>query len=65
MCGHKPYDVAFPSVCCEYVLLPSVNKEDALAYGRKEFSKVGNLSIKMLKSGRHHVAAQEARGNKP
>ena len=27
-------------VCCEYVLLPLVNKEAALAYGRAEYSKV-------------------------
>ena len=27
-------------VCCEYVLLPLVNKEAALAYGREEYSKV-------------------------
>ena len=33
-----------PSACCEYVLLPLVNKEDALAYVRAEYSKVGNTS---------------------
>ena len=29
-------NVGFPSVCCEYVLLPLNNKEVALAYGRAE-----------------------------
>ena len=28
------FDVGFPSVCCEYILLASVNKEAPLAYGR-------------------------------
>ena len=31
----KDLDVGFPSICCEYVLLPLVNKEADLAYGRK------------------------------
>ena len=31
-------DVGFPSVCCEYVLLPLVNKEATLAYNRAECS---------------------------
>ena len=26
----KTYDVGFPSVCCEYVLLPLINKDSAL-----------------------------------
>ena len=30
-------DVGVPSVGCEYVLLPLVNKEAALAYGRAEW----------------------------
>ena len=30
-------DVGVPSVGCEYVLLPLVNKEAALAYGRIEY----------------------------
>ena len=30
------YDVRFPSVCCEYVLLSLVNKEAASAYSRAE-----------------------------
>ena len=35
-------DVGFPFVCCEYVLLPLVNNETALVYGRAEYSKMGN-----------------------
>ena len=34
----------FPSICYEYVLLPLVNKEAALTYGRAEYNKVGNSS---------------------
>lgn len=30
------------SVCCEYILLPSVNKEAALAYVKTGYSHVGN-----------------------
>ena len=37
-------DVGFPYVCCEYVLLPLVNKETSLVYVRAEYSKVGNPS---------------------
>ena len=33
--------VGFPSVCCEYVLLPLVNIEAALAYSREEASQGG------------------------
>ena len=33
-------DVGFPSVCCECVLLPLVNKEATLAYGRAEYSQI-------------------------
>ena len=55
----------FPSVCCEYVLLPFVNKEAALAYGRAEQSKEGNLSRdrgrKKAESGRRHIAAEGER----
>ena len=62
-------DVGFPSVCYEYVLLPLVNKEVSLAYDRAGCSKVRNSSRdrggKEAESGRCHVAAQEARGNKP
>ena len=50
------------------VLLPLVNTEAVLACGRAEQSKAGNLSRggggKKAEPGRHHVAAQEARGNK-
>ena len=53
-------DVRFPSVCCEYILLPLVNKEASLAYGRAEYSKVGNPSRdkggKKVESGRRHGA---------
>ena len=37
-------DVGFPSACCEYVLLPLVNKEAVLANGLAEQSQVGNLN---------------------
>ena len=30
----QPNDVGFPFVCCEYALLPLLNKKVALAYGR-------------------------------
>ena len=36
--------MGFPSVCCEYGLLPLVNKEATLAYVRAEYSKAGNPS---------------------
>ena len=52
-------DVGFPSVCCECVLLPLVNKEAALAYVREEYSKAENPSRdrggKKAESGRHHL----------
>ena len=32
-------DVGFHSVCYQYVLLPLVNKEAALAYSRAEYSQ--------------------------
>lgn len=35
-CGNGPEGVGVYSVCCEYALLPLVNKEAALAYGRAE-----------------------------
>ena len=58
-------DVGFPSVFCEYVLLPLVNKEAVLAYGREEYGKAGNPSIdrrgKKAESESCHVATQEAR----
>ena len=38
------FDVGCPSVCCEYVLLPLVNKEADLAYGRTEYSKAEKLN---------------------
>ena len=41
---HSHCDVGFPSVCGEYVLLPLVNKEVALAYGRTEYFKTSNSS---------------------
>ena len=34
--GGMMYDVGFPSVCCEYVLLPLANKEAYLACGWEE-----------------------------
>ena len=30
--------VGFPSTCCENVLLPLTSKENALTYGRAEYS---------------------------
>ena len=39
-----PTNVGFPSAGCEYVLLPVVNKEATLGYGRAEYSKAGNPS---------------------
>ena len=54
-------DVGFPSVGCEYVLLPLVSKEAALANGRAVYSKVGNPSRdrggKKMESSRLPVAA--------
>ena len=40
----KRNDVGFPSVCYGYVLLPLVNKEAALIYGRAECSWMGKLN---------------------
>ena len=37
-------DMRFHSVCCDYVLLPLVNNETALIYGRAEYSKAGKLN---------------------
>ena len=37
-------DVGFPSVCCEYILLPLVNKKSTVVYGKAEYSKVQNLN---------------------
>ena len=37
------FDVGFPSVCDEYVLLPLVNKEAASAYGRAEYIQSGRI----------------------
>ena len=57
--------MGFPSVCCKYVLLTLVNKETALAYGREEYSEVGNPSRdrggKKEDSERCHVAAEGKR----
>ena len=54
--------MGFPSVCCEYVLLPLVNKEAALTYGRAEYSKAGNPSRdrrgKKVESGDAMLAAK-------
>ena len=36
--------VGFPTVCYEYVLLPLVNKEAALAYVIAEYSQMGKLN---------------------
>ena len=61
--------MGFSFVCYEYVLLPLVNKEAALAYSRAEYSKAENPSRdregKKAESERSHVATQEARGYKP
>ena len=35
------FDVGFPSVCYEFVLLPLVNKEVALVYNRAEYGQTG------------------------
>ena len=55
----------FPSVCYEYGLLTLVNKEAVSAYGRAEYSKVGNPSRdkggKKVELGRCHVAAEGER----
>ena len=40
----SPSDVEYPSVCYEYVLLPLLKKEVALAYGRTEYSLVKKLN---------------------
>ena len=57
--------MGLPSVCYEYVLLPLVNKEFALASGKAEYSKVGNLSRDRegtkAKLDRCHVAAKGER----
>lgn len=44
VCSNKNFyfDLGYPSVCCEYVLLPLVNKEAALSQGKAEYSLVGN-----------------------
>ena len=53
----------FPSVCCEYVLLPFVNKEAALTYDRAEYSNSENPNRdrggKKAESERCHVAAKK------
>ena len=56
-------NVEFPSVCCEYVLLPMVSKEAALAYGKAEYSQAGNLNreIEQTESKRCHVATKGER----
>ena len=57
--------MGFSSECCEYVLLALVNKDTVLAYGRVEFSKVGNPGRdrggKKMESGRRHVATERGR----
>ena len=54
-----------PSVCCEHVLLPIINKDTALAYGKADYSKVGNQCRnrggKKFESGRCHVTAKGER----
>ena len=49
-------DVQFPSVYCEYVLLPLIIKEVSLSYDRAEYSKARNPNRdrrgKKAKSGR-------------
>ena len=57
--------MGFLSVCCEYLLSLLVNKEDALAYGRAEYSKPENPSRdkggKKAESERCHVATEGER----
>ena len=54
-----------PFVSCEHVLLPMVNKDTALAYGKADYSKVGNQSRnrggKKVETGRCHVTAKGER----
>ena len=58
-------DVGVSSVCCEYILLPLVTKETALAYGRVEYNKVGNPSRdrrgRKVESERRHVSRQRSK----
>ena len=57
-------DVGFPSGCCEYVLLPLVNKEVVLAYsGRIELGRKTKMNAwrKKAESEKHHVAAEGER----
>ena len=55
--------MGFSSECCEYVLLALVNKDTVLAYGRVEFSKVGNPGRdrggKKMESGRCQKSLKE------
>ena len=66
--------MGFPFVCYKYILLPLVNKDAALAYSRADYNqderdiereKVESKRYHVAaKGGRHHVAAQEAGGDK-
>ena len=40
-CTESTCDVGFPSVCCEYVLQPLVNKKAASAYRKADYSQYG------------------------
>ena len=52
-------------MCYEYVLLPLVNNEASLAYGRTEYSREGNPGRdkggKEVESERCHIAAEGER----
>ena len=46
-------------VCCEYVLLPLINKEDALASRIELGRKIKlNAERKKVETGRYHVTAE-------
>ena len=50
--------MGFPSVCCEYVLLPLVNKEAASAYGRVNIARLEEIEREQAEPRRRHVAAE-------
>ena len=57
--------MGFPSVCCDYVLLPLVSKETAWAHDSvKRASQAFQVEIeekKKAESERRHIAAEEDR----
>ena len=63
--GQTSDDVGGPSVCCECILLPLVNKEAPLTYSRDEYNKAENSSRdrrrKTVESGRCQPVAKETR----